>query len=264
MLDFERVYMSIEGHNRMREADTKSGIIPVYKEQFLKRNNLIFSITQNLKGEKMKTKVIITILFLLACIQPANAYLVTIQIEAVVDSVTDDGPDDGYLDGLISPGDIITGWYIFESTTIDTNPSSQVGDYFHYSSPYGIFLTVGGFNFETNSSDVRFLLEMVNDSTSGGLHDSYGLISYNNLSLYNGTSTDEISWWLRDSSATALSSDALFTTAPNLDEWQSIIGLRIYGERGEYGIDATVTSAVPEPTTIALLGLGCLLLKKRS
>jgi len=41
MLDFERVYMSIEGHNRMRGGDITSGRVPVYKEQFLKHNNLI-------------------------------------------------------------------------------------------------------------------------------------------------------------------------------------------------------------------------------
>jgi hypothetical protein len=220
---------------------------------------------KGIRRKKMKTKVIITILFLLAGIQPAMGYLVTIQIEAVVDSVKDDGPDDGYLDGQISPGYTITGWYTYESTTLDSNPSSHTGDYYHYSSPCGIFLTVGGFDFETDLSDVEFLLEMINDSTSGGLHDGYALISYHNLSLSNGSSVDHISWFLRDESATALSSDALLTTVPDLDVWQSYLeGLRIYGERAEYIIDATVTSAVPEPSTILLLGFGCLLIRKRS
>ena len=211
----------------------------------------------------MKTKAIITILFLLAGVQPAMGYLVTIQIEAMIDYVGDEGPDDGYLDGQIHVGDTITGWYTFESTTLDTNPSSQTGDYYHYSPPCGIFLTVGGFDFETDLSDVDFLMEMVNDSTSGGLHDSYNIISYHNLSLSNGSSVDSILWFLTDENATALSSDALLTTAPDLDEWQSIIGLLIDGERSGYGFYATVTSAVPEPSTILLLGFGCLLLRKR-
>jgi hypothetical protein len=191
---------------------------------------------------------------------PANGYPVTIYIEAVVDTVDDSG---NYLEGKISPGSLITGYYIYESTTPDTNPSLYVGDYEHYTPPYGISLTVGGFEFKTNPLNVDFLLEIINDYTSGGLHDAYGLISYNNLPLYNGTSVNEISWWLTDTSATALSSTDLPSTAPSLDDWQSIVGLRLEGDK-TFLIDAHVTSAVPEPATILLLATGALLLKRRT
>jgi len=195
------------------------------------------------------------------CASPAEATLITIEITAEVDYVEDNG---NYLDGQINIGDIITGTYIYDSTTLDSNPSSQVGDYWHYQSPCGIFLSVGGFEFVTDLTNVRFLVEIINDSTSGGLHDAYGLISYNNLALSNGSSVDEISWWLTDPSATVLTSTVLPTTAPVLDDWQSIYGLRLQGERVGYLVDADVISAIPEPATILLFTLGGLFLRKRS
>jgi len=192
---------------------------------------------------------------------PTNATLITIQIEAIVDSVDDSG---NYLEGQINPGDIITGYYTYESTTLDSSPLDPVvGHYYHYSPPSGVSLTVGGFEFETDSANVDFLIAIANDVTSGGLHDSYWIHSYNNLPLSNSVSVDEISWSLRDYSATALSSDALPTTAPVLDDWQINL-LRLRGQRAGYIVDAHVTSAIPEPTTFLLLGLGSLLLRKRS
>lgn len=203
----------------------------------------------------------ITVLSMLLLWPPgAQAALVTIQIEAVVDSVQDEG---NYLEGKIGVGDIITGWYRYDSSTPDTNPSPNVGDYEHFVSPYGIFLSVGGFDFETDPANMNFLVEIINDSISGGLHDSYIVRSYGNLPLSNGASVDHISWILTDSSAGALSSDALPTTAPILDEWQSVYGLRLHGERARYGIDATVTWAIPEPVTILFLGVGGLFLRKQ-
>lgn len=188
--------------------------------------------------------------------QRADATLITISIEAEVDYVEDLG---NYLEGRINPGDIITGTYTYDSTTPDTNPSFEVGDYEHYSSPYGISLTVGGFLFATDPTNVSFLLEVVNDYPSG---DSYLVLSYNNLPLSNGSVVDHISWQLDDPSGNALSSDLLPTLPPVLADWQSIVGLRLEGERA-YIIDAHVTSAVPEPVTILLLAVGGLALVRR-
>jgi hypothetical protein len=193
----------------------------------------------------------------------ADAALITIDITATVDSVTDDGPGDGWLDGLISPGSIITGSYTYESSTADSNPSSTVGHYWHYATPAGISLSVSGLDFTTDPANVQFLVGVVNDGTSGGLHDSYWIYSYNNLSLSNGPSVDAVIWALEDPTASALSTDALPTSPPVLDDWQSVLGLRLEGEKGGYFVDATVTSAVPEPATILLLAIGTLTLRKR-
>jgi hypothetical protein len=186
----------------------------------------------------------------------AQAALVTIQIEAVVDSVEDRS---NYLEGNIGVGDLITGFYVYESTTPDSSPSDPVqGNYWHYAPPAGIALTVGGFNFMTDPFNTAFHVAVRNSSTR---EDSYWLATHNNLPLSNGTPVDYIFWQLNYNTGNALSSDALPTTAPLLGDCQTNV-LGIDADR-MYGITAHVTSAIPEPCTILLFGLGTMLLRKR-
>jgi len=188
----------------------------------------------------------------------AEASLITIEIEAVVDSVSDER---NYLEGKITVGDIITGFYSYDSSTPDTNPSPTVGHYWHYGTPAGISLTVGGWNFQTDSANVEFLIGVGDDGPSG--NDAYWLTSYENLALANGTLVDSIGWQLEDDTGGALSSDVLPLTGPLLGDWQSN-HLRLHGERGGYIIDAHVTSAIPEPGTMLLFGLAGVLLVGRN
>jgi hypothetical protein len=214
---------------------------------------------------KQETKIRFSVIAVLCALvfwtPPAKATVIRIEIEGVVDSIMDDG---NYLEGEIKVGDSIGGFYVYESTTPDTNPSIYVGDYQHNVPPYGISLSVGGFEFKTNPANMDFNVEIINESTSGGLHDAYGVLSGSNLALSNGTIVDHISWWLGDSSATALSSIDLPTTAPVLSAWQSRNWLRLDGQRGLYIVDGHVTSAIPEPGTLLLLSLGGLFLRKRT
>jgi len=207
----------------------------------------------------MKTKIylIIAAVIILSLTLPARAELITIAIEATVDIVEDYGD---YLEGQISPGSIITGYYTYESTTPDTNPSGLVGDYWHYSSPCGIFLSVGGFNFQTDLTNVNFLVEIVNNNA--GI-DGYLVRSYNNLPLSNSTIVDYISWVLQDYTMDAISTDALPLTIPILEDWPSMNDLRLESDRN-FLVDAHVTSAVlvPEPATLLFLAFGALILRK--
>ena len=190
--------------------------------------------------------------------EPAEATLITIEIEGVVDSVSDDG---NYLEGKIKAGDIIRGFYVYESTTPDSSPLDTVqGNYWHYAPPAGIALTVGGFNFMTDPFNIAFHLAIRNNSLSGD--DSYWLASHNNLPLSNGTAVESIWWQLNDNTGSALSSDALPTTFPFLGDWQGNV-LGIDADR-RYGIHAHITSAVPEPATIILIVGGALFLRKRT
>jgi len=191
---------------------------------------------------------------------PAEGALVTIEIEAVVDSVEDRGPGDGYLEGKIEAGDIITGFYVYESTTPDSSPLDSVqGNYWHYAPPAGIALTVGGFNFMTDPFNVAFHLAVRNNSPGD---DSYWLASENNLPLSNGILVDGIVWQLNDSIGSPFVSDALLPTAPVLTDWQWNV-LDFHGERGGFHAFAHVTSAIPEPGIIVLLSMGGLFSRKR-
>ncbi len=211
---------------------------------------------------KRKRKIIFLVIAILCGVAfsttPTEATLITIEIQAVVDSVSDER---NYLEGNIKVGDIITGFYSYDSSTPDRNPSPAVGHYWHYDTPAGISLSVGGFNFQSDSGNVQFLIGVGNDGPSG--NDVYWLTSYENLALANGTLVDSIGWQLEDDTGRALWSDVLLLTAPPLGDWQSN-HLRLHGQRGGYIIDAHVTSAIPEPETILLFGIGGVLLVGRN
>ena len=193
---------------------------------------------------------------------PTEAALVTIQIEAVVDSVWDEGD---YLEVKINPGDIIGGSYTYDLLTPDSEPLAYTGIYEYDTPPAGISLNVGGFEFRTNPANVNFSVVILNDHPWFDPHinkDNYVVASNSNLNLSNGTSVDKIVWQLDDPTGNALSDDALPTTAPFLSDWQSNI-LSI-GTLRRYGISAHVTSVIPEPCTMLFLGLGVLVLRKIS
>jgi hypothetical protein len=186
----------------------------------------------------------------------AEATVITIEIEAVVDSVRDEG---GYLEGKIKPGDIILGFYVYESTTPDSSPLDPVqGNYWNYAPPAGIALTAGGFDFMSDPFNIAFHVGIRNNVPQ----DIYVIGSSNNLPLPDGTPVESIYWQLNDATASVFSTDALPTTVPSLGEWQTN-HLRLETLR-MFSIDAHVTSAIPEPCTILLFGLWGLMFVRRN
>jgi hypothetical protein len=216
-------------------------------------------------------KVILSIgLVLFFSFTPAQAYLIKIGLTGQVDYV-----DDPYnlLENGVHQNDLITGFYLYDSATPNSEPSVEFGIYKHTSTPYGMSLTIRSLIFQTNPTNVDFVISLTNNY-SGGSWDSYGVTSYNNLTLDNGVSIDRLHWQLDDYSGTALSSDALPITPPDLSQWQSnLLSVRggMYpfppdGTKTLFGINGHVTSVylVPEPTSFILLATGALLLKRRS
>ena len=174
----------------------------------------------------------------------AAAETISIAITAEVAEVSDPG---GYLGGAINVGDVITGTYVYESTTPDTNSLPTVGDYWHTTAPFGITLNAGGLVFRTNPSNVNFLVEIVNDHGVPAM-DAYLLRSYTNIfdRSVPGERENHIAWQLDGPTLNAISSEALPTVAPVLADWQSIFGLTIESRASntsEFFIRAHVTSA---------------------
>jgi hypothetical protein len=211
--------------------------------------------------EKKLAKITLAILVCAFLPAVSNGQLITIGIEATVKYVTD---TDHLLEGKVTVGSTITGTYTYDTSTPDSEPSTSQGAYWHYSALCGISLNVSGFSFKTDPTNVNFLVDILNDD---GINpaDGYLLRSSNNLPLSNGVLVDYIFWQLDDPTGTALSSDALPTTAPNLANWNSDYGLSIYSwGDNEFLLRADVISAtvVPEPTTLLLAAAGLLLLRK--
>ncbi len=133
------------------------------------------------------------------------------------------------LGGKIKVGDVITGSYTYDTSTPDTNPLVQVGDYQHYASPNGVRINAGPWIFETNPNNVNFLIELVNDYYA---RDNYLFRSYNNIAtppLPGNAIINMLAWQLDDPTATALTSVALQPFPPVLQNWQSIFGLQVMG-----------------------------------
>jgi hypothetical protein len=196
----------------------------------------------------------------------AEAKLVPIALTGEITGVVDRF---NFLEGRISVGDLITGVYIYDSSTPDSSPPKYEGLYKHNTAPCGVILTVGGYVFMTDPSNVDFIVRIVDDfpSLGGRPVDGYGFVSINNLPLPNGALVERISLSFSDGSGKVLSSDALPTTAPILTDWWirnnsiDITG----GYPTPFGLDGRLTSValIPEPATFLVLGVGSLFLLRK-
>lgn len=195
---------------------------------------------------------------------PASAALVTIPLSAKVTAIS----GAGVIGNALGAGDMLTGSYTYDTGTPDTNPASNVGDYQHAASPFGIVLQGGGLTFMSNPAAVDFLVEVVD----GNPGDAFGMRSYSNADVPElpGIHVAHISWFLKDSSGNALSSTALFAGSPVLADFPDYNVLSIQGcsepcsennAAGFFQIDARV---VPLPSPLLLVGSALCLLALRA
>ena len=186
----------------------------------------------------------------------ADAATVVVEITATVRSVTDSA---NILGGSVLPGDVVRGFYTYETATLDTIADPAIGEYRHTTAPFGINLEVNGLTFQTDPSRVNFSVLVINNFNGT---DAFQLLSYNNLyevSASGSAPENTISWGLADPTMMAFGSDALPTSAPDLMDWQPNPGLDIRSlGTNEFLIRSEVISAVvvPEPSTTGILGLG--------
>jgi len=203
----------------------------------------------------MKWRLVTGLAILLATGFCAGAEPITIAIEARIDTVWDPF---GHLEGNIDPCDLITGYYTYESTTPDTNPSSTYGAYRQTYVGCAISFSVDSLGFSTDGNEMNWRVGIEND-----YHDTYSIRSYSNVPLSDGTPVESIYWQLEDSAGMAITNTDLPTTAPILTDWDYN---RLILETSQvFIIDATVTHAevVPEPSTIFLIAAGAMLIRKR-
>ena len=190
---------------------------------------------------------------------PAASTLIGIKIVAEVTSVSD---PHNLLGGSIHANDKITGKYVYDTTASDIDPDPNIGMYWLSSSPCGFEVNAGGFVFKTNPSAINFNIFIWNDYVFGGTppFDFYAVNSQNNLPLSNGMLVSYIQWTLEDSTAAALSSTDLPTTAPILTDWNDGNSLLIEGVSPSnpdhvYQISAHVTEAT-KPIAINVTRIG--------
>jgi hypothetical protein len=181
-------------------------------------------------------------------INQVNTGVIGIRIVAKVFEVND---PNNLLGGVIKVDDTITGKYIYDSGTVDTNPNPKIGEYPYTSSSFGFEVNAGGLVFKTNPSNVDFGLYIANNWYN---FDFYTVYSYNNLQLSNGMLVNDIRWQLVDYNGTAIDSDVLPTTAPVLADWESQFGLSLSGKdpddlSKEYTIRAHVAKATKKLST---------------
>jgi len=186
----------------------------------------------------------------------AKAVPITIEITGEVTNFSD---GTGLLN-TIHVGSIFSGTYTYDSSTVD----SGEGHHLH-SSPYGIDLSLGGYEFKTAPTHVdQFDMWIINDGVGNGIKDYYLVRSHENALLPMGISVNLIRWDLNDSTHTALSSAVLPTTAPSLAAWDYNY-VEIYGgnSQGGFYLGGRVTQAVPEPLSVVLMMMGMLFIRRR-
>lgn len=131
--------------------------------------------------------------------------------------------------GQFGVGSQFTGRYTYDPKTTDSNTATDVGDYKHTLTGYGMTVDIKTWTFHTNPASVDYLYEVVNRTTGGGMV----MHSYNNASGPSVTGIDHISWQLdAPSGNTPFASDALLTQCPNLLAFTQSFGLTINGNIG--------------------------------
>ncbi|MGZ8937795.1 MAG: hypothetical protein ACXW32_01140 [Limisphaerales bacterium] len=152
------------------------------------------------------------------------------------------------LDGSITNGTPLQGFYIFDTDIADSNADGTVGDYRNTNSACGVVVKMGNYVFRTNPRKVDFLIEVVNRET-----DNYLFRSYLNVSS-QPVDVGHIAWQLDDSTGSALGDALLPLTPPDLADFQSVFGLTIRGGGSEmepgFFLRGAVTSIEEAPAVI--------------
>lgn len=197
----------------------------------------------------------------------ASAALVTIKISGIVTAVRD---LEAYpYNDTVYAGVPFSGTYTYDDAILNTSTHNDSGIYI-CDAPCGFNISLGNFEFKTvQAHTAQFQITNHNDGTPQP-YDRYIIESNQNESLSTGLIVNSIRWSLYDGTHTALSSTALQSMPPILTAWESntfSIACGIIGNsNAPFAVWGTVTEAVliPEPTTLILLGIGSMLIRRKT
>ena len=175
----------------------------------------------------------------------ARAEPMTFFFEGHIDTLVDIG-----LDESVDIGTPFFGSYTFDPVgATDSSPDNPHFGFYGFLSPSHFSVTVGNYEFTTND-----LLGVIgNDSLIG---DLYYISSWSSFHS-DGFTWEDMGVFLRDNTGTALDSDALPLTPPELEDFQDYakFSAAIPGHPGPV-LTGQLTSLTPEPGSLAILSFG--------
>lgn len=174
----------------------------------------------------------------------------------------------GVLGGALAAGSILQGRFTYEGTATDSNPNPVAGNYYHWGVPYGGLVTSGDVTFSVTDPQGNFGVSVLDNppSTPGDLLE----VVYGDFEVWPDFCTAQhgcsFGFIVLDfqSSANLWDSDALPQAIPPLsvfDLERRFVLFRTGNDGGSLVGVGEVTAlrpatAVPEPSTIALLLIG--------
>jgi hypothetical protein len=143
--------------------------------------------------------------------------VLTVNITASVITLDDPG---NALNGQVAIGQAVNGAYRYETTVPDQNPDPQYGEYPQSPAQGSVSFSAGALVFASDSAAPNWMYRVfVHGAYDAYYQDYFRVSSQANKPLMNGASVQNLDIDFSDYTGAALSSDVLFTAAPDLGKF---------------------------------------------
>ena len=187
---------------------------------------------------------------LLATVLPAGAVPITFEFSGTITRVTNNY---GYLNSSVAVGEPFSGYYTFESTMVDSNPSPYRGDYTSPSDPL-LLMSVQLGNYFITEPLGGISLEDGKDLYSAGTT----WFDFLGLQTGMGIRLTDLDGWIIMGDQLPLTPPPI-TTLPSY--WREF---SLVGGNGYFGVGGTLETLAPEPSSLMFILLtSCLVFSSR-